>query len=296
MTLSQIEAFRCVMLRGSMTLAAAELRTSQPSVSRLISELEADVKFQLFERKSSRLYPTEEGLALFREVELSFRGMVSLERTAEDIRTSSNLRLKISSIPSMAFGYVSEIIAEFRHSFPDTSISLEMNSTATIMQWLLYGTTDIGFVSSMLESPNVETFPLYNVAGLCALPLNHHLKDKKTITPNDLIGESFIALSAENGQRVQIEKAFLDAGIDDYFSLEARYGATICSLIKRGVGVGVVSPITARDYEKEPIIFRPFVPSIWFEGNLLLSQHKRKSLLIDKFIEIAKQKSILDDF
>ncbi len=40
MNLRQVTAFRTIMLRGSMTAAAQELRTSQPSISRLIAELE----------------------------------------------------------------------------------------------------------------------------------------------------------------------------------------------------------------------------------------------------------------
>ena len=49
----QIEAFRLVMLRGSMTAAAEELGTSQPSVSRLIAELEASTGLALLQGKSA---------------------------------------------------------------------------------------------------------------------------------------------------------------------------------------------------------------------------------------------------
>jgi Transcriptional regulator len=50
----QIDAFRLVMLRGSMTAAAEELGTSQPSISRLIAELEASTGLALFTRNGGR--------------------------------------------------------------------------------------------------------------------------------------------------------------------------------------------------------------------------------------------------
>lgn len=46
----QLEAFRLVMQRGSVTGAAAELRISQPAVSRFIRDLEVRSGITLFER------------------------------------------------------------------------------------------------------------------------------------------------------------------------------------------------------------------------------------------------------
>ncbi|RYH18807.1 MAG: LysR family transcriptional regulator, partial [Alcaligenaceae bacterium] len=55
MRFNQIDAFRAVMLSGSMTAAARELYTSQPNISRLISQLEMETGLTLFERKFGRL-------------------------------------------------------------------------------------------------------------------------------------------------------------------------------------------------------------------------------------------------
>ena len=43
MNFKQIEAFRAVMLTGSMTAAAQKLHTSQPNVSRVIGKLETEI-------------------------------------------------------------------------------------------------------------------------------------------------------------------------------------------------------------------------------------------------------------
>jgi DNA-binding transcriptional LysR family regulator len=69
MNLKHIEAFRAVMLAGSMTAAAKELFTSQPNISRLITQLERETGLLLFQRSGVRLIPTSEGNAFFREVE-----------------------------------------------------------------------------------------------------------------------------------------------------------------------------------------------------------------------------------
>ena len=55
MSFRQIEAFEAVMKTGSMTLTGKLLFITQPAVSRLIIELEAELGFKLFERKKTNL-------------------------------------------------------------------------------------------------------------------------------------------------------------------------------------------------------------------------------------------------
>jgi len=52
MTVNQrrVEAFRAVMLSGSITSAAEKLGISQPAVSRLISDFEHEIGMKLFSR------------------------------------------------------------------------------------------------------------------------------------------------------------------------------------------------------------------------------------------------------
>ena len=76
----QIEAFRAVMLTGSMTIAAEFLRVTQPAVSRLVKDLEKHLKFRLFRRQGNRLIPTHEATILFAEVD---RFYVGLDRIAK---------------------------------------------------------------------------------------------------------------------------------------------------------------------------------------------------------------------
>ncbi len=95
MNLRQIEAFRLVMLRGSMTAAAEELGTSQPSISRLIGELEASTGLTLFVRNGGRIRATDAGSAFYREVDRSFVGL-----------ENSGIRL-VRSVSSAAGAYVS---------------------------------------------------------------------------------------------------------------------------------------------------------------------------------------------
>jgi len=122
----QIEAFRAVMLSGSMTQAAKDLHTSQPNVSRVIGQLERRIGLKLFERHAGKLLPTLEGQVFFRDVEHTFAGLRSLEEAAQTIRRRGVGRLRIVSVPSMAIYVVPEAMRMFSQQFPDVSITLHV--------------------------------------------------------------------------------------------------------------------------------------------------------------------------
>ena len=74
----QIEAFRAVMLTGSITSASEALFVTQPAVSRLIRSLEESTGLTLFERRGNHVVPTAEATALLEEVERSFVGLARI--------------------------------------------------------------------------------------------------------------------------------------------------------------------------------------------------------------------------
>src|SRR5258708_2301476 len=56
----QVEAFRAVMVTGSVKSAAKTMHVTQPAVSRLIRDLQLTLKLALFHRRGNRLEPIAE--------------------------------------------------------------------------------------------------------------------------------------------------------------------------------------------------------------------------------------------
>ena len=82
----QIEAFRAVILAGSVTRAAELLGISQPATSRLLRDLQHGLGLKLFQKAGTGLEPTAAAVTLYTEVERSFVGLERIARTAESLR------------------------------------------------------------------------------------------------------------------------------------------------------------------------------------------------------------------
>jgi len=81
-TFRQVDAFQTVVSTGTVTEAAVVLGISQPAVSRLISDLETEVGFQLFRRSGRVLAPTDEARLLVQEVRQAVSGMEYIKESA----------------------------------------------------------------------------------------------------------------------------------------------------------------------------------------------------------------------
>ena len=84
-SIRQLQAFREVMRSGSVSEAARILGRTQPAVSALIANLEAELQLSLFRRQKGRMEPTPEALFFAGEAE------AILDRLAVSTRTMAEI-------------------------------------------------------------------------------------------------------------------------------------------------------------------------------------------------------------
>jgi DNA-binding transcriptional LysR family regulator len=285
----QIEAFRLVMLRGSMTAAAEELGTSQPSVSRLIAELEASTGLALFTRNGGRIQATDAGTAFYREVDRSFVGLQKLGHSAREIRQFGSGRLRLVAAPVLALSFVPLVIERFLAAYPRIAVSLEMRSEGTIQRWASSAYCDVGFATTTPDAFGVTSAELYRLAGVCALPAQHPLTTRKRIHARDLRDQTLILPSYADDTRSSLDRALRQAGVNQVPAIETPYGATICAMVARGLGVGVVNPLATSDTNPARIVFRPFSPDVMFRGFTVCPQLQHPNPLVKAFLDLTNE-------
>ncbi|MGO7335770.1 LysR substrate-binding domain-containing protein [Rhizobium leguminosarum] len=280
----QIEAFRAVMITGTVTDAAAMLRISQPAVSRLISALEHSSGLVLFDRIKKRLVSTADGQTFYREVDRSFLGLEALSEAARRIRTFNNQgHLRVASLPGFALGFLPRVFRSFCGEFPNVNISLITRNSGTVQGWIATQEFDIGLTGNAIDHPGLLTLPFTAAAGVCVMPAAHPLAARAYVEPKDFAGLPFIALAPDDPTRVKIDHVFRHHGVSIDPHLETRYSATICSCVLEGLGVAIVNPFTASDYIPLGLAARPVLPEITFQTYLVRPRYEPASRLTAEF-------------
>ena len=290
MNLRQLEAFRAVMLTGSVTNAAESLYLTQPAVSRLISDLESSVGFKLFERvKGSTPIATPEGAALFREVERSFSGLQVLKQAARDIRNFRTGNLRIACLPALANSFIPVVIKSFRQSSPAVTIQLQTRSSSTVRLWVAAQQFDLGLATPGSDVSGLDAELFMTSPGVCVLPETHPLTSKDKIVPGDLRDAPFISLSLEDPARTKVDQVFNDAGVSRNIVVETQFAMTICGLVAHGLGCAIVSAASVTQHLTPGCVVRPFEPRIEFQYVLYLPSHRPPSRIASSFLEHLRQ-------
>ncbi|MBT5818060.1 MAG: LysR family transcriptional regulator [Proteobacteria bacterium] len=288
-TLRQVDAFRAVMITGTITGAAEMMNISQPAVTRLIQELERALGFDLFTRQGRQIVPTVESRLFFDEVETSHLGLDQLTQSAANIREHKEGSLRLVTIPSVVTMFIGQILKAFDTAFPNVAVSLEVQPTQRVFEYITSGQCDLGISTLPMENPAVVSQPVLRGQSVCIFPKRHRLSSKAKITPKDLEGEEFISYRSDSLYRHRVDQVFSKSKVNRSLRYEARTTDTICKLVANGIGVSVIGPSFPGVKLESGIEVRPFTPALHGDLALLYLKHRESSRLIRAFSETVVQ-------
>ncbi|HVQ66730.1 MAG TPA: LysR substrate-binding domain-containing protein [Bradyrhizobium sp.] len=281
----QIEAFRAVMLTGTTIAAANMLNTTQPSISRLIAQIQAAAKLRLFELDRGRLRPTPEAVMLFEAVQRNFLGLEAIEETVALLRRSGIGRLRIACTPALGMSVMPAVIANFKKHQPDVHITFRTISSYDIREGLLNGLYDLGLTTNSLhlEGSQLQSKVVDQVAAVCVMNRSHRLADSAHIGPRHFQSETLLTLDREDDLSDEWRRALRQAKVTPGSVIETTYSGTICRLAEAGAGMGVVNPYIASVFSDRLRVV-PVRPTIGVKVFVAYPRHVSMSALASELI------------
>ena len=281
MKFRQLEAFNHVMNSGSMVAAAAVMHISQPAVSRLISDLEKELKFSLFNRKQGMLVPTSNGLTFFEAVEESFLGIQRLENAARHIRGEGGQVLRIAVTHSLAATLLPPVLKAFSARFPKVKVVVHSHRLSQIILRLQNASVDIAVGSQIPKVPGSKRELIGSVRQVCVAPSSHALATKALVTPQDLAGETVLRIMSDGpASWSEVFQILEDNKVPFKDSYEVDTSLTAYSLIAQGLAVGIIEPFSARFWPAGTVAVRPFAPEV--STSYYFATHNRRGLELER--------------
>ena len=285
----QLEAFRAVMIGGSMTIAAEMMQVSQPAVSRLIKDLESTLGIRLFRREGNRIIAGQEAQRLFVEVDRFHVGMERMVRVARNLRTARAGSLRIASMSALSLSYMTDGLTRFCADRPELEISLEALNSRSVLQATATHQVDVGFMQIAGDYPGVDLIPVPNLTAACMVPEQHPLARRKVIRLQDLEGHALISLGRNSPLRVRTDMALAAEKVACRRPIETSLGISACALAAGGLGVAIVDPFTAAYWDGPGVVRRKLQPAIPFEFSIVLPAHQPRPGVVSEFIAVMME-------
>ena len=289
----QIEFFNAVMVNKSTTAAAEALRTSQPTVSRELRELEKQIGFDLFHRFGRRLTPTSQAQLLHSVVLRSFVGLEEISRVAMSIRGHGADHLRIACIPAYAEAILPVVANRFLASRKHVHLSVHSLEEVMLVNDLTTRIFDIGLTEGSHSYDRATTESIDVGELMCVLPTNHPLTSRSVLEPRDFEGVEFVYFSREDPYRRKLDAIFEEAGVTRRYRVETTTATSVCSMVAAGVGVSIVNPLTAAHYAHKGVVLRRLSVRVPYQIHLWRPTDGYQSILAIHFIRTLRH--VVDD-
>lgn len=289
LTHRHIEVFRAVMATGHVTRAAETLHTSQPTVSRELARLEQVLGIALFDRVRGRLQPTARALALLEEVERSYLGLERIAETARALREFSQGRLAVACLPALADALLPEATRRFMQAHPQASVSITPQESPLLETWLSEQRFDLGLIERREAPAGTTIEALLEADEVAVLPPGHPLAAKRVLQPRDFADQAFVSFAPADPYREQIDAFFAQQGVARRLALEAGSAVSVCALVRQGLGVAIVNPLTAMELAGPGLAVRPLGWSVPFHVSLVVPQFRPGNPLRETFVQALRK-------
>ncbi|WP_366455226.1 LysR family transcriptional regulator [uncultured Intestinimonas sp.] len=248
--LSQLKYFRAVAKVQNMSKAAAELYVTQPTLSQSIKHLEEELGVKLFDRSGKSVILNDCGKKLLGYTDQIFALVDEAKGELADVaaKNDSVVSVSINTSSNLLIG----LLPDFTRQYPDIRFRIMQND------WSQPDADDfdlcINSSSSRPEGINVETILKERI--LLALPLDHPLAARDTISFQDLRQESFIQV---NGKELQdhLYACCQEAGFEPNVAFVCDFPTTVCDFVEMGIGVALFPEITWYNPVGRGIVLRP---------------------------------------
>jgi len=243
--LRKLEVFHWVAEFKSFSAAAGHLSLRQPTVSAHVRELEEKLGAKLFNRVGGRITPTPVGQLLFesarRLLALKKETLASLDQFHGKVR--GELLVGGSNIPGEYI--LPHKLGAFAQKYPEVKPVLRIGDSAGIVEAVLDGEVEIGFVGFKGEDGRLTFQKTWKDEMVLAVPKNHPWGRLKAIDLQELRKEGFISREGGSGTLRSFRKLLSRKGYkpEKLLRVTMELGSTeaIKEALIAGFGISILS-------------------------------------------------------
>lgn len=247
MTLRQLEVFLAVAREKSFSRAAKRIRSSQPTLSEHVGELERELRRKLFTRHGREVTLTEAGRVFDRYASRVVATVEEARQAMDELDGLNHGSLLLGASTTPGLYVMPGIIAAFRARYPGVELKLQVANSQVIEERVKDRELDLGVVGGHSVAPGEECL----AAGLLdelvlIVPPGHAWAARREIAPEQLADQPLLLREEGSATRSVTERALQRADVKFKVVMELDHTEAIKQSVMAGFGVAFVSTYAVR--------------------------------------------------
>jgi LysR family transcriptional regulator, hydrogen peroxide-inducible genes activator len=255
MNLRDLEYFIAIAETQNFRKASEQCFVSQPTLSAQIKKLENELDVQLFERNNKSVILTKAGSQILPMAESIIEQAQALKSYAKLQQDPYTATIHLGIIPTIAPYLLPKVIGKIKRQLPKVKLYIHEEKTPDAIELLRTGKLDAAIMALPIEESFLNAIKLYQEDFYVALPKDHSLTKKASLTINDIKKEDLLLLAEGHCLRDQaLEVCHLQKNPGFY---EAASLETLRYMVANGNGITLFPELACKP--SHPLItIKPF--------------------------------------
>jgi DNA-binding transcriptional LysR family regulator len=240
MEMHQVRYFLAVTRTLNFTRAADECNVTQPSLTRAIKQLEAELGGDLFRRERPAAQLTELGLRMHPLLQQCYDAASGARMLAASFKGGEVGALRIALTHSIDLALLIPYLDQIKRQFNRLEFRFLRGDAREVGEYLKKGEAELGIAAEIGEDwDRLDTWPLFTENFQFVVNRRHPLADRDRIEVGDLRGEQLLSRHyCEHSE--QVNASLRQHGLDVEGSHAISSERDLIELLEADIGIAVV--------------------------------------------------------
>lgn len=281
---------------GSLSKVATMHGTSQPQISRIISELEQECGGRLFRRTGRGVLLTELGERIAPRI----RAWIdSTDELANDIRTAAGTpigNVRIGSLPSTAYPLLTTVFARLKQQFPLVQMSVREGQGAQLETWLEDGSVDLAILFRISPTPRNGDVYLFEAPTYLVSSAGDPLTAKPNVEFSALDNLPLVQFCRPSAWRNHLEQVAVEQRVSFNVVLEADSLSMQTNIVAGGGTYALLGPLAIAGASRTRRLqsSRLIAPTVNRYVALAMSPRGKNTLACRTVMRIIREVAVLE--
>ncbi|WP_134683798.1 cidABC operon transcriptional activator CidR [Brevibacillus migulae] len=240
MDIRHLQYFVEVARSKSFTKAAESLYITQPTISKMIRNLEEELGVTLLDRVGKKVELTDAGMIIYEQAQQITQAFQNLTDQLQDVISVKKGRIRMGLPPMVGASFFPEVIGKFREQYPGVAIELVENGAKKGEEEVRHGSLDLGVVVLPTDEEEFHSFSFVKKVLKVIMHPSHPLAQRAAVSLAELAEESFLLFREDFALHDRVIEECISVGFRPHVVYESSQWDFIREMVAANLGIALL--------------------------------------------------------